>query len=138
MSLTPVLYAEDEPDDGYLMQFAFRRAAVANPLVILTDGQQVIEYLSGVGKYADRTKYPFPCLLLLDLKLPLIGGLEILKWISHQRPGLSLQVVVLSSSGQPSDTDRARALGAVDHITKPNNLTGLVEAVRRIKAQWLS
>ena len=81
-----ILQVEDDPNDVFFLQHAMKKAGVANPVQVATDGQQAIDYLRGVGKFADRKKFPLPCLILLDLKLPHVMGLDVLKWI-RQQPG---------------------------------------------------
>src|SRR5437762_160452 len=93
-----ILLVEDRQDDVVLIQRAFVQANVQNPIQVVRDGEEAMAYLAGAGEYSDRTKYPMPDLVLLDLKLPKIDGFELLKWIRKQ-PGLcALRVVVLTSS----------------------------------------
>jgi CheY-like chemotaxis protein len=134
--MTPVLYAEDEPDDAFFMQYAWQEAGVANPLVVVKDGKQAIDYLAGQGDFANRAKHPFPCLLLLDLKLPIKSGFEVLTWL-HQQPAIaSLKVVIVSASEQDSDIALARTLGAADYVVKPTSPIRLAEMVRERKSAW--
>src|SRR5687767_8914254 len=100
MPLRPVLYAEDEDNDAFLMHRAFAKAGVANPLKIVPDGAAAIRYLSGTGEFRDRTQHPSPCLLLLDLNLPRQSGLEVLQWARAQPPLQGLPIVMLTSSKQ--------------------------------------
>jgi CheY-like chemotaxis protein len=89
---------------------------------VVIDGQVAIDYLSGNGPYADREKHPLPCLVLLDLKMPKVSGLEVLDWI-RQQPNLKKRVVVLfSASALPADLDRAYELGVNSYIEKPSTL----------------
>src|SRR5688572_12299591 len=97
-----ILQVEDDPNDVFLLQHALTKVGVANPIQVATDGQQAIDYLKGEGRFADREKYPLPCLVLLDLKLPHVMGLNVLKWI-RQRPGSALVVIMLSASGEDAD-----------------------------------
>ena len=76
-----------------------KKAGVANPIQVASDGQQAIDYLRGAGKFADRRKFPFPCLVLLDLKLPYVMGLDVLKWIREQS-GMAAVVMLLTASGE--------------------------------------
>ncbi len=136
MLLAPAIYAEDDPNDGYFMQHAFQKAGVTIPLVILTDGQAVLDYLAGAGKYADRQTHPFPSVLLLDLKLPRVSGFEILEWIRQQQ-FKSLKIIVVSSSGQALDIDLAKKLGALEYIIKPGSPAKLTTIVERLRLTWL-
>jgi CheY-like chemotaxis protein len=70
----PILYAEDDPNDVVLLQHAFRAAEISNPLHVAKDGQEAIDYLAGAGEFADRARYPLPCLLIMDIKLPRISS----------------------------------------------------------------
>ena len=79
-----ILLAEDEENDVLLVQRAFARGGLANPLFVVRDGDEAISYLSGIGKYADREEFPFPDLLLLDLKMPGVDGLGVLRWVRQQ------------------------------------------------------
>jgi DNA-binding response OmpR family regulator len=91
-----------------------------------------VAYLSGNAPYSDRSQYPFPTLVLLDLKLPLLPGLDVLRWI-RENPGLrELPVAVLTSSEEPGDVARARELGVSDYIVKPTGFAQLVSAVERL------
>src|SRR5256885_17080895 len=89
-----ILQVEDDPNDVFFLQHAMTKAGVANPVQVATDGQQAIDYLRGAGKFADREQFPLPCLVLLDLKLPHVMGLDVLRWI-RQQSGLALGVVLL-------------------------------------------
>src|SRR5690348_8539240 len=106
-----ILQVEDDPNDVFLFQHAITKAGVANPVQVATDGQQAINYLQGTGKFADREKYPFPCLVLLDLKLPYVMGLDVLKWI-RQQPCAALTVLMLTASGEEADVVASYRLGA--------------------------
>src|ERR1043165_7398731 len=94
----PVLVVEDSEDDVFILRRAFKKAQLNNPIHIVTDGAQAIEYLAGQGKFGNRSEYPFPVLVLLDLKLPLKSGLEVLEWIQGQLFRSELNVIVLTSS----------------------------------------
>ncbi|MCI0745400.1 MAG: response regulator [Verrucomicrobia subdivision 3 bacterium] len=138
MKARAVLYAEDEENDVMLMRIAWNKAGVTNPLQVVPDGEAAVAYLAGEGKYADRGVYPMPCLMLLDLKLPKIPGLDVLKWI-RARPAIqTLQVVVLSSSDQPRDVHAAYARGANAYLVKPANTERLTEMALSLKDFWLS
>jgi CheY-like chemotaxis protein len=132
-----ILQVEDDSNDVFLFQHAMRKAGVANPVQVASDGQQAIDYLQGTGKFADREKYPFPCLVLLDLKLPYVMGLDVLKWIRKQ-PGTALTVLMLTASREEADITTAYRLGANGFLTKPSEASKLYEMVKAIKDFWLT
>jgi two-component system response regulator len=112
------------------------KAGVKNPIQVVTDGQQAIDYLRGAGKFADRAKFPLPCLILLDLKLPYVMGLDVLKWI-RQQPRVSL-VVMLTASGNDADIAAAYRLGANAFMTKPSESGKFEDMVKALKDFWLT
>ena len=91
-----ILLVEDEENDVFFLKHAFEEVGVLNPLRVAQDGQEALDYLSGRGEYADRERFPLPCLILLDLKLPRVMGFEVLQWIREQPALKTLIVVVLS------------------------------------------
>src|ERR1700733_13513141 len=107
-----ILLVEDEVNDVFFMKHAFMEIGLDNPMQVATDGREAINYLSGVDKYADRERFPLPCLVLLDLKLPRVMGLEVLKWIREQPELETLIVIILSSSQLMPDIEWAYRLGA--------------------------
>lgn len=133
----PVLYAEDDANDVFFIERAFRLAQVANPLFIVGTGQDAIDYLAGAGLYANRQQYPMPCLVLLDLKMPLKSGLEVLAWIRAGQ-GTGLPVLMLTSSNQSSDICQAYSIGANGYLIKPGKPSELLAMVTGIKRFWLS
>jgi CheY-like chemotaxis protein len=133
MPLRPVLYAEDEDNDAFLMQRAFIKACVSNPLQIVVDGSAAIRYLTGTGEFTNRTKFPLPCLLLLDLNLPRQSGLEVLKWVREQESFRGLPAVILTSSSQDRDIGSAYALGANGYLVKPASSEKLIEIVKDLR-----
>jgi CheY-like chemotaxis protein len=132
-----ILYVEDDENDVTLMRHAWTKTRVRNPLKIVTDGEQAVKYLSGEGPYANRKEFPLPMLVLLDLKLPKLGGLEVLKWIRAQPAIHTLPVIVLSSSHRPEDLRVAYASGANSYLVKPPTIDGLTEMVSSVKDYWL-
>lgn len=138
MNCGTVLYVEDEENDVLIMQHAWKKAAIANPLKIVTDGAQAIEYLSGAGKFADREQYPMPFLVLLDLKLPKESGFDVLKWIRSHPAIHTLQVVVLTSSNHPEDIHRAHSLGANAYLLKPPTPDGLAAIATSLRDFWIN
>lgn len=137
MNNTCILQVEDEANDVFLLQRALLQAGVANPVHVATDGQMAIDYLSGLGRFADRAKHPLPGLVLLDLKLPRRSGREVLEWIRAQ-PGLQKIVVIIFTSAQyVGDVSLAYELGANSFIIKPVDFCEYVEIARLLKGWWL-
>jgi len=134
----PILYAEDDEDDVFLMKRAFKKAGVVNPLQIVTDGNLAIKYLSGLGRYANREAHPLPCLILLDLKMPGKSGFEVLKWLRMQPSLSTLPVIVITSSNHESDIHRAYLIGANGFLIKPGKPDELLAKVQCIKDYWLT
>lgn len=135
--LIPVLLVEDDYNDVLLIKRAFRQAKVEPPMSIVNDGDKAVAYLSRQGKYADCQQYPFPLLILLDLKLPRRSGLEVLAWIRQQPELKRLLVVVLTSSQENSDLAKAYDLGANSYLVKPVNFNDFVSLIKLIDAYWL-
>jgi DNA-binding response OmpR family regulator len=131
----PILLAEDDENDVFLMRRAFREAGLIHPLVVVGNGQEAISYLNGEGLYADRKQYPWPCLLLLDLKMPLVDGFEVLAWLQRRRRPTRLTVVILSSSMLEQDQLQALKLGADSYVVKPQDFTELVKVVRGLSGR---
>ncbi|MEW6302927.1 MAG: response regulator [Verrucomicrobiota bacterium] len=132
-----VLLVEDNEDDAFFMQRAWKHGDVPCQLLVVKDGRQALDYLEGVGKYGNREQYPLPCLVLLDWKLPYLMGEEVLRLLRKQPAFKSLPVLVLSSSVQVSDIDRAYQCGANAYLEKPSTDSGLVKLVNLIKSFWL-
>src|SRR5689334_18954931 len=111
-SVAPILLAEDNEDDVFLIRRAFEKAHILNPLQHVRNGREAIAYLSGEGPYENRAEFPVPELLLLDLKIPEMDGFEVLRWV-RQQPALgALRVVVLTCSADVHDVNFAFQLGA--------------------------
>jgi CheY-like chemotaxis protein len=139
MSVTsqPILLVEDDENDVMLLQRAFRRAAIVNPLQVVRHGDDAVAYLEGSGEFADRQRYPLPVLMLLDLKLPRRTGLEVLQWVK-ERPGLKkIPIIVLTSSKNDDDVNRAYELGANSYVVKPVSFETLLELVKSLELYWL-
>jgi CheY-like chemotaxis protein len=132
-----ILLADDDPNDILLVQRAFQKLNLANPLQVVRDGEEAVDYLSGHLQYADRDRFPLPVLLLLDLKMPRKSGFEVLQWL-RQQPGLKrLPVVVLTSSNQHPDINEAFDLGANSYLVKPGGFDTLLELVKSLEMYWL-
>jgi len=132
----PILLAEDEQNDVFLIKRAFQKAQLVNPIRVVSDGQEAIQYLRGDGDYADRERFPLPTLVLLDLKMPRMGGFDVISWV-RQQPGLKrLPLVVLTSSRDGPDINRAYELGANTYLVKPVEFDGLVEMMKNLSLYW--
>lgn len=132
-----ILLVEDDGNDVLLLEHAFRKANLTNPIYAVNDGEQAIDYLRGREKYGDRKLFPLPLLVLLDLKLPRKGGLEVLTWLREQNSPLNrLPVVVFTSSRQSIDINRAYDLGANSYLVKPADLEKLAEIVKQLDSYW--
>ena len=133
----PILLVEDDENDVFFLKYAFEQAEITNPIYVAADGHQAIQYLSGAGQYADRDRFPLPCLVLLDLKLPVCMGHDVLRWI-QQQPVLPIQlVIVLTSSADPTDVESCYRLGARSFLVKPLSVDKRLEMARAIKLYWL-
>jgi CheY-like chemotaxis protein len=133
-----ILLAEDDLDHILLIRHAFKQAGLVNPLQVVRTGEEAIAYLQGTGKFSNRDEYPLPGLILLDLKMPRKDGFEVLQWIRQQPANLSsLRIVVLTSSDEMKDVNRAYALGANSFLTKPLDFRDFVQLSQAIKGYWL-
>jgi CheY-like chemotaxis protein len=134
---TTVLLAEDDDNDVLLMKRAFAKATAAEHLRVVRDGQEVIDYLLGVGHFSDRATHPLPHLIILDLKMPRKNGFEVLEWVKTEPRFKRIPVVVLTSSSQPRDITRAYDLHANSYLVKPNAFEQLVALIASTEAYWL-
>jgi len=133
-----VLYVEDNPDDFELLRLASRKCGTPFSLQHAADGEQAISYLKGATAYVDRDEYPFPDLVLLDLKLPRLDGFEVLHWIRSNPATRSLPVVVLAGSSFRADIRRALELGANSYAAKPGKFEELQVLIDQIADVWLA
>jgi CheY-like chemotaxis protein len=132
-----ILLAEDNSTDVLMIRRAFTKANMQGTLEVADDGDKAVAYLSGQGKFADRDAHPLPVLLLLDLKLPRRSGFEVLAWVRQQAELRRLPVVVLTSSEESTDINRAYDLGANSYLVKPVNFDALLEMVKGLGLYWL-
>ena len=132
-----VLLVEDDLNDIFLVKRAFKMAHVKNPLQIVTDGQEAITYLRGEGKYSDRETYPLPKLIVMDIKMPRLTGFEVLEWVKGKQGLLRrIPVIIVSSSDNPSDINRAYELGANAYMVKPVNFRAVEHLFQSITQYW--
>jgi CheY-like chemotaxis protein len=133
-----LMLVEDNEDDVFLMERALKSASVGCPLRVVADGQQAVDYLGGTGPYADRLRHPLPSLIFLDIKLPQVSGLEILRWLRGQPQLRRIIVIVLTSSNHPEDLRQAYDLGANSYVVKPPSFQQLSDFAKAFKEYWLS
>jgi CheY-like chemotaxis protein len=133
----PVLLVEDDDNDALFVERAFRHAGILNPLHVARNGDEAIEYLDGRGAYADRERFPMPVFILLDLKMPRRSGLEVLSWVKDRAGVRRIPIVVLTSSKNDADVNRAYELGANSYLVKPVSFEGLIELVKSLQLYWL-
>jgi len=129
---TTILHVEDDPNDTLLFQHACRKAGIVFDLQAVSDGDQAMAYLRGMNNFSDRSKYPLPQLILLDLKMPRVSGFDVLTWLQSQDGLKQVPVIVLTSSNHDADVKRAYALGAKSYLVKPVGFEALVELVKTL------
>lgn len=137
-AMKTLLLVEDSDDDLFLMKRSFERAEVPFNLQIVKDGDQAVDYLSGVEAYADRFTYPLPSLVLLDVKLPRRNGFEVLQWIRSQPDFTCLPVVMLTNSDEPIDIQKAYRIGANSYLVKPLNYEQLEKTLPLLMDYWMT
>lgn len=135
--LYSILLVEDSTSDVALVQRAFRKANIRVPLHVVNDGDAAVEYLQGGGQYSDRTQYPLPVLILLDLKLPRRSGAEVLAWLRQQPVLRRIPVVVLTASREYADVNHIYDIGVNAYIVKPVMFDALVEIIQMLNMHWL-
>lgn len=131
-----IVMADDDPDNRELAHEAFAEARFANPLHFVRDGQELLDFLRGTGAHPERSRQPEPCLVLLDLNMPRMGGHEALAEIRADAKLRHIPVVVLTTSKAEEDVVRSYQLGANSYIVKPVTFAELVEVVRDIGRYW--
>jgi two-component system response regulator len=137
MSDKVILLVEDNPDDELLTLRALRKNNVFNKIVVARDGVEALDYLFGTGEYAGRDTGVMPQLILLDLKLPKIDGLEVLRRLRADERTRLLPVVILTSSREQQDMLDGYGLGANSYVRKPVNFELFVQAIEQLKLYWL-
>jgi CheY-like chemotaxis protein len=133
-----ILIAEDNEDDIALLRRAFTRSGILTPLHYVYDGEETIHYLKGEGKFANRTEFPLPDLLLLDLKMPRVNGFEVIQWVRDQPHLGALRIVVLTTSSDIRDVERAYLLGAHSYLAKPAILDDFKHMIDAIYRYWFA
>jgi len=133
-----ILYIEDDPNDFLLLKLASRKCGTPFALQHAEDGESAIAYFNGSGPYANRQEYPFPDLVLLDLRMPRLDGFELLLWIRHNPETKNLPVIVLAGSAFRADIRRALEFGANSYAPKPATFSELELLIDRIAKVWLA
>src|SRR6266850_3873045 len=133
-----ILLAEDREDDAILIRKAFARTGISNPIYVVHDGEEAVHYLEGSGKYSNRELYPLPDLLLLDLKMPRMDGFEVLQWLREHSELKGLRVVVLTSSQDIYDVNKAYSLGANSFLVKPLEFENYTALTRTLAKFWFA
>jgi CheY-like chemotaxis protein len=132
-----ILLVEDNPDDVHLTLRAFKKSHLTNDIVVTCDGAEALDYLFGTGAYAGRDLSIMPHLILLDLKLPKVSGIEVLKRIRGDERTKRLPVVALTSSNEQDDLNQCYELGVNSYVRKPVNFLEFVQAVQQLELYWL-
>jgi two-component system, response regulator len=133
----PILLVEDNPSDEELTLRALQKSNILNPVTVARDGVEALDYLLGRGKHAAAPP-PLPSVVLLDLKLPKINGLEVLRALRSEQRTRLLPVVVLSSSNEERDLLASYELGANSYVRKPVDFGQFLDAARQLGQYWLS
>jgi CheY-like chemotaxis protein len=132
-----VLSVDDNDVDGALLERAFKRTSIPARLYRVSEGPQALAYLSGDGIYRDRDSYPLPDLVLLDLAMPKMSGVEVLRWIREQSIVRKTKVLIFTSSEKPEDFKTANEIGADGYLLKPTKFDDLKKLVKQIQDEWL-
>jgi CheY-like chemotaxis protein len=132
-----ILIVDDNEDDVYALRRALRKAKIANPQQVVPHGQAAVNYLAGTGEYSDRTQFPLPFVVFLDLNTPLLNGFDVFKWIRSQPHFSPLAVVILTGSAAAKDDQQASTLGANAYLTKPPTPSDLETLMQTTEGYWL-
>jgi CheY-like chemotaxis protein len=132
-----ILLVEDDAGDAALIRHAFEKNGVLNPIQHVSSGDTALAFLAGVNEYADRITYPLPVLILLDLKLPGMSGLELLRWLRTQRDIRRIPVVVLTTDDHPQTVNSAYDAGANSYLVKPGDRSHVIAMVKQVQQYWL-
>lgn len=134
----PVLLVEDDTSDFRLIQRAFAKIRPNVPMIRLSHGDDAVAYLAGDAPYENRSVHPFPCVILLDIKLPRRSGFEVLEWIRSQDSTLKrVPIIMLTSSSHHVDVNKAYDLGVNSYLVKPSNNSELEQLVSTFRAYWV-
>lgn len=131
-----MLIMEDDENDVLLLKRAFKKLNFEYPMYRVRDGEEGIDYLRGQGRFSNREEFPYPSVILMDLKMPKKSGFEVLKWIKEHPFCKMTPVIVFSSSAQDDDIKRAYELGAGSYFLKPHDFTELLELLTLFRHYW--
>jgi CheY-like chemotaxis protein len=131
-----ILVVEDNPDDMLILEHALRKAGIGPPMHVCRDGLDAIDYLDGKGIFKDRKAFPFPRLMITDIKMPRCSGFELLEWLRAHPSRPVVPIVILSTSDQEIDVARAYRLGANSYFKKPGDVGHLVAILKQIISYW--
>lgn len=135
---TTLLLVEDEPHSVFFFGHIAKKLEITNPLRVAKDGQEALDYLNGVGAFADRRQNPLPGLVLLDLKMPRLTGFDVLRQVRANPDLQTLVVIILTASASDEDITNAYALGANAYLVKPLELEKLEHLIKAIRDFWLT
>jgi CheY-like chemotaxis protein len=125
-----ILYAEDDPDDVAIFKMAYDKVGLPYVLHFVEDGQAAVDWLSGTGAFADRAQFPVPDLLILDLKMPRKTGFDVLEWVRKESEFKKMRILIVSSSDEPRDLNRAYHLGVTAYFVKSVSFREVMEHLR--------
>lgn len=131
-----ILLADDSEDDAFLVKRAVEKSGIVNPIQWVKDGAEAIAYLTGEGRYADRVTFPFPELIILDVKMPGMSGLDVLAWLRDNPDLRVIPAIVMSSSQHDSDVRQAYNLGANTYFVKPSSFDELGRLIKTLDEYW--
>ena len=136
MPARSILVLQGDPDEAFLLRLALGRAALGTSITFLASGLQTLAYIAGDSKYANRRIFPIPDLVLLDLDIQPLSGIEVLAWVRQLPLGRNLPIVSLSSLNEPALVRQARSLGANFHLFKPATLRQVSATARSLRRYW--
>jgi CheY-like chemotaxis protein len=137
VSLPAILHVENDPDDIFITQRAFKKAGLAVRVSSVLSGQEAMSYLEGKERFSDRNDFPLPSLILLDWNMPLMSGGDFLKWVRSQKSFEQIPVVVLTSSDNPADVRETYDLGGNGFVVKPSNLEKFQALANSCASFWM-
>ena len=132
-----MVIVEDNPNDAELMVRSLKKNRLANSMIVLEDGEQALDYIFCRSKYADRDSSELPTVIFLDIKLPKIDGLEVLRQVKSNEQTRKIPVIIVTSSKEDPDISTAYNLGANSYVVKPVNFNNFVETINQLGSYWL-